>query len=208
VQALNYAKFDDNDENEICVLFVLEKLVQELGFVGESEFPKEATSCLDPWVTKYSLQDMVLVMTLLTLGIVQKLVLKKPEGIRVSQGATKKPAPTEEEIEKVREEREKAAKKLVLIRPLRLLYSSILEERMLSDLLDFHDDMKNKPDEMKIFTKSRIEIFKNLRNGNNTSKRQENTKKGGMGGGGAGEESKEEKRRRLSIMMKGGGSQR
>ena len=199
VQALNNAQFGENDENEISALFIIEKVVQDLGFIADHENPTKSTSCLDPWAQKYTLQDIVLVMTLLTFSVVRGKVLRKPDGIRYNQGS-RKAVPTQAVLDQVREERENAGKKLVQIREIRDLYGDI-EERMLGDLLDFHESMKGKPEEMMIFTKSRIEVFENWQVVSNKRKQEEVSKKGG--GGGAGQDSKEEKRRRLSKMLKG-----
>ena len=166
VQALNYANYaadnGENDKDEICLLFVVEKVLQLVGFIDRSNFPTKAHNHKDPFSKKYTYHDLVIVLTLLSCVIVHGKVLKKPDCFRAPQGKKMKVGPTEEDINRLAKEREEAEKRLVHVSFLRSLYSSI-EARLLCDLDAFYTRVKSNPSDMIALSESRIAVFEGWR---------------------------------------------
>jgi hypothetical protein len=166
VQALNYANYaaanGENDKDEICLLFVIEKVLQLVGFIDRSSFPTKAHNHKDPFSKKYTYHDLVIVLTLLSCVIVHGKVLKKPDCFRAPQGKKMKVGPTEEDINRLAKEREEAEKRLVHVSFLRSVYSSI-EARLLCDLDAFYTRVKGNPSDMIALSESRIAVFEGWR---------------------------------------------
>jgi len=157
-QALDYAKFDGDDPQEICVLFVIERIMVEIGFIEEGDVPTKAVDYKDPWVKKYTYHDFIIVLTLLTLGLVQGKLLKKPDILRRPQGKKTRIVYTEEDMARNKEEREDAEDLVVGVKELRSMYA-FLEERVLLDLESFHVGLRQQPNDMIILSESRMETF-------------------------------------------------
>lgn len=158
IQALEHAKFDGEDPQEICALFIIERTMQEVGFIGEDELPTKAIDCKDPWSKKYTFHDFILVLTMLTFGLVHGKVLKKPDIIRKPQGKKPRVVYTEEDIEKNRLDRKEAEELLVTVHEIRAMYT-FLEERVLLDLEAFHLSMQYNPEDMISLSESRVKTF-------------------------------------------------
>ena len=157
-QALDYAKFDGDDPQEICVLFVIERIMVEVGFIEEGEVPTKAVDFKDPWAKKYTYHDFIIVLTLLTFGLVKGKLLKKPDILRRPQGKKTRIVYTEEDMARNKEEREDAEDLIVGVKDLRSMYS-FLEERVLLDLESFHIGLRQQPNDMIILSESRLKTF-------------------------------------------------
>jgi len=158
VQALKCAKQENDEEQEMNALFVIEKVMQEVGIIGEDEVPTKAVDHRDPFAKRYTYHDLVLVLTLLTFGLVQNKVLKKPDTLRKPIGKNTKIKHKEEDVVRVQGLRENAEDRLVGVKELRSLYR-VIEKRMLYDLDMFYVTMKANPADMVVLCESRIVMF-------------------------------------------------
>ena len=164
VQAMEYAKLgDDNEQEMICpALFIVEKTMQEIGFISVHDFPTKAVDRKDPFAKKYSHHDLVLVLTLLSFSMVHARVLKLPDVYRPSRSKRLHvDAPSQEYIDHKNKVRKDAQSNNVRVHELRRLYANI-EARMLEDLVEFHTSVKENPQDMIMFSESRIEVFNRL----------------------------------------------
>ena len=91
-------------------LFVLEKLLQDLGFYPHDVKLIESSGVLDVFFNNYSPKDMAIIMTYLHLGLIDGKILKMPEVMRGlgkdKKGGTKK---AKKEAQKANEEERKYA---------------------------------------------------------------------------------------------------
>ena len=91
-------------------LFVLEKLLQDLGFYSHDVKPTESSGVLDVFFKNYSPKDMAIIMTYLHLGLIDGKIIKMPDPIRGvgkdKKGGTKR---ARKEAEKANEEERKYA---------------------------------------------------------------------------------------------------
>jgi hypothetical protein len=157
-QALEYSQYDGQDAQEICALFIIERVMQEVGFIGDDEVPTKAVDFKDPWAKKYTFHDFILVLTLLTFGLVEDKVLKKPDIIRKSQGKKPRVLFTEEDIESNRLKREEDEEKLVGVKELRAKYA-FLEQRVLRDMESFLLGVRKNHEDMIVLSESRMKTF-------------------------------------------------
>lgn len=157
-QALEYSQFDGDDAQEICALFIIERVMQEVGFITEDEVPTKAIDYKDPWAKKYTFHDFILVLTLLTFGLLENKVLKKPDIIRKPQGKKPRVVYTAEDIESNRLKRLEEDDRLVGVKDLRSKYS-FLEQRVLRDMESFHLGVRENQEDMIALSESRMKTF-------------------------------------------------
>ena len=172
-----YVEEGDPDEDPpkkikgIPMLFVLEKMMHQTDMLDERSFPT-MTRDVDAYAKRYTIQDLILVMTLMFASLIDKkslLLPSVPKQSRAAEGGDIKKK--RDEINKVRLEdankyRHEASNKLATLGYLKSV-KDIIEDRILDDYAVFYTKLSKKIKEdssnselMCIFTKARVECFK------------------------------------------------
>jgi hypothetical protein len=157
---------EENDGNSICLLFFVEKIMQDVGFISVDNIPEISIVDCDMWGNTYSLHDISYVLTCLAIGLVSNGVLRLPDKLR-RRTDNPRYGPTEEEIKTREVERAALEEHVVKIVDLRKMYNYI-ENKMVRDYVAFNQYMRNKNSVMRQFTQMRFDMFRkwNVRGSN------------------------------------------
>ena len=90
---------NDNEEKTNC-LFVLEKVMVELGILSSKKVPSENCLAIDPFTSSYTTYDMILVVCFLYISIIEKGAMRNPGNHRLVQneGLVRRRRVTEDEV--------------------------------------------------------------------------------------------------------------
>ena len=69
---------EEDNETRSNILFVLEKVMQELGLVGVNRVPTENCLSIDPFTSSYTTYDMILVVCFLYISVIDKGAMRNP----------------------------------------------------------------------------------------------------------------------------------
>jgi len=76
----SFSLIKTNNTTRTNTLFVLERFMLSLGFIGSANLiPDASTESVDPFTLLYTVYDLILVVTFLYVGLVKQKVLKVPE---------------------------------------------------------------------------------------------------------------------------------
>jgi hypothetical protein len=153
-----YRQSMEQENNQVSLLFLAEKIMQDVGIISDHAFPEESNNIKDPFVKNYSINDLVLILTYLSLGLVKGKVLSKPTKVR--QPVSKKPKRqhTVEEIEANELIRDEAKGRMAGLDLIRTNYALILK-KVMKDFESFYTRLSTNPEYMKNLTLARVEAF-------------------------------------------------
>lgn len=151
--------------NEVAILFVLEKMMHQADMLDASSIPT-CTNISDAYAQRYTIQDLVLVITLLSISVVKNKALIMPSYPKESKAKTVKAArqvELKEKSDKVSEHRDLSKDKLAKTQYVKELYDEV-EDRVMGDYTNFYMALnkKSKSDNgkmMSVFTQSRVDAF-------------------------------------------------
>jgi hypothetical protein len=163
-KAWNQVKSDDN--KSMVTLFVLEKIMQNIGIYGTEDLPQvsndEGRDIF--FLHNYSPCDISITMTYLLLGLVDHYTLKIPAIPRDRAHKTKKPKHSQDKIASVLKVREECVESLASINTIRSKYAEVLSI-MLSDITRFYTQVNKVTDKdegksLTLFTQGRLDWFR------------------------------------------------
>ena len=142
----------------MSILFLAEKIMQDVGIISEHAFPEESNDHIDSFAKNYSINDLVLILTYLSLGVVKGLVLNKPPKVRRSKAKKPKKEHSIEEIETNEHIREEVKDKMATLEIIRTNYDLMLK-KVIKDMEIFYKRLTSNPQYMKTLTLARVEKF-------------------------------------------------
>ena len=160
-----------NEEDSIVSLFVVEKIMQNVGIYRTDHLPQvspcdgSSNTGIDLFhVQNYSPTDLAITMTFLVLGLVEKGTLKFPIVPRVRAIKTNKPKYNSEALSIVNQKRAKCTGALIGIADIRSKYINI-SSIVLKDIAKFYELVNKVTDvdqgkSMAIFTQGRHDAFR------------------------------------------------
>ena len=151
---------------EVPVLFVLEKMMHQTGMLDASSSPS-CTNTIDAYAQRYTLQDLVLVITLLSISLVKGKTLVMPQFPKDCKANATLKAKRQDELkekkEKVSAHRDTLRGTLASVGYIKGIWDEV-EDRLMADYSNFYVAMskKTKSDNgkmMSVFTQSRVDAF-------------------------------------------------
>lgn len=172
-----YRQSIEPQDNQMSILFLAEKIMQDVGIIPDHAFPEESKDQIDSFAKNYSINDLVLILTYLSLGVVKGLVLNKPSKVRRSKAKKPKRENTIEEIEANEELRTQVKEKMANLDIIRTNYDLMLK-KVLKDIEMFYKRLTSNPQYMTTLTSARVVVFARWLEGSSKRKpRKKNTGK-------------------------------
>jgi hypothetical protein len=195
-----YNAVKSKNEDSLKILFVLERLMVQIGMLKIVPTAPDVTSTLDLFAAKYTDQDLILVLTLLTFGLVLDKFLVKPQFPRVRSSKKPKLVADQEKLDEINRLRLLSDTKLVTIKEIRETWVRI-DARVSEDRADFYEALNTSSDAVKMWTNARnvaFDIWSTEAYRGSTKGDKNNQEKGGNK-----IEDKDKKRKRSANAVKG-----
>ena len=178
-----YEEDEDQDQDQppekvkgIPALFVIEKMMHQVGMLDHRSIPSK-DSDVDKYAKRYTIQDLILVITLMGVSLVREKSLLLPACPKQSKAVegdlkSKRDALNKSRMDVANTHRTKAKDKLATVDFIKSL-SDDIEDRLLNDYTQFYTAMnknalKDNGKMMSVFTNSRVLAFETWsRNGGN-----------------------------------------
>lgn len=131
----SFALIKTNNTTRTNTLFVLEKFMISLGFIGPANLiPVASSESVDPFTLLYTVYDLILVVTFLYVGMVKKKVLKVPEiRMKVIAKRVRSNKITQEDVQKKVDQKESDSNKTMNRSELRRIWMKV-EDKMIADM--------------------------------------------------------------------------
>ena len=164
IYQVSFSQVKQNNYTRINSLFVLEKVLQRIGFIHPSLNPTENSLAIDPFLGGYTKFDLIFVVTFLYLGLVEKKSIRVPRNHRTGGTLLSKKRVSEVQIANKNQEKEYYNQNSVSRKYLREKWR-IIEHKISCHRVQFLENLQVKSkkvegkEELHRFTRARHDAF-------------------------------------------------